>query len=121
MLKKLAFAVALSLMATVSAKAACSYQNEVPLKSLSAGFEAWKAVTGAMAECGNFKPELDQDFGQKQPAAFAAKPSLYQIGGVATESIVPLLQARGLFRGDYQGDTLRDHLGLGHFESCYAA
>jgi ABC-type glycerol-3-phosphate transport system substrate-binding protein len=92
MLKKLAFAAALSLLATVSAKAACSYQNEVPLKSLSAGFEAWKAVTGAMSECGNFQPELDQDFGQKQPAAFAAKPSLYQIGGVATESIVPLLQ-----------------------------
>jgi len=25
---------------------------------------------------------------------------------------VPILQQRGLFRSDYNGDTLRDHLGL---------
>ena len=30
----------------------------------------------------------------KQPAAFAAKPALYQIGGVANETLVPLLQRR---------------------------
>ena len=32
--------------------AGCAYENDVPIKSLSAGFEAWKAVTDAMAECG---------------------------------------------------------------------
>ena len=26
--------------------------------------------------------------------------------------VVPILQERGLFRGDYEGETLRDHLGL---------
>jgi N-acetyl-S-(2-succino)cysteine monooxygenase len=26
--------------------------------------------------------------------------------------VVPLLQERGLFRRDYEGTTLRDHLGL---------
>ena len=41
---------------TASVLAACPYKNEVPLKSLTAGFEAWKSVTSAMAECGNFKP-----------------------------------------------------------------
>jgi multiple sugar transport system substrate-binding protein len=92
MLKKLLLSATFAVMASASAHATCAYQNTVPLKSLSAGFEAWKAVTGAMAECGEFQPELDQDFGQKQPAAFAAKPALYQIGGVATESIIPLLQ-----------------------------
>jgi len=92
MLKKIGFALALALSVSASAHAACGYKNTVPLKSLSAGFEAWKAVTGAMAECGNFQPELDQDFGQKEPAALAAKPALYQIAGVATETIVPLLQ-----------------------------
>lgn len=92
MFRRLAVAAAVSLLAVASAHAACSYENKVPLKSLSAGFEAWKAVTGAMAECGNFRAELDQDFAQKQPAALAAKPALYQIGGVATESIVALLQ-----------------------------
>jgi hypothetical protein len=28
------------------------------------------------------------------------------------ELVVPILQARGLFRADYKGTTLRDHLGL---------
>ncbi|AKQ42913.1 Coenzyme [Aurantiacibacter atlanticus] len=29
-----------------------------------------------------------------------------------TDKVVPELQARGLFRSEYEGDTLRDHLGL---------
>ena len=91
-LKKLALAGAVSLMGT-SAFVACSYENTVPLKSLSAGFEAWKAVTDAMAECGNFQAELDQEFRTKQPAAFEANPSLYQIGGVSNGTITPLLNA----------------------------
>lgn len=28
------------------------------------------------------------------------------------DQVVPLLQARGLFRREYTGSTLRDHLGL---------
>jgi hypothetical protein len=28
------------------------------------------------------------------------------------DRVVPLLQERGVFRTDYQGTTLRDHLGL---------
>ena len=73
--------------------AACSFSNSVPLKSLTAGFQAWKSVTGAMAECGNLEAELDQDFRLKQPDAFAANPSLYHIGGVANSTMVPLLDA----------------------------
>ncbi|MGZ2256868.1 ABC transporter substrate-binding protein [Roseobacter sp. A03A-229] len=90
-LKKIALAGAVSLLG--SAALACSYENEVPIKSLSAGFEAWKAVTDAMAECGNFQAELDQEFRTKQPAAFEANPSLYHIGGVANGTITPLLNA----------------------------
>lgn len=84
-------AAAFSVSAPWSAHAACSFENDVPLKSLTAGFEAWKAVTDAMAECGNVEAELDQEFREKQPAAFAANPSLYHIGGVANGTIVPLL------------------------------
>lgn len=88
-----ALAMALGLGAPGGARAAapCPYKNETPLRSISAGFEAWKAVTAAMAECGNFEAELDQEFATKQPAAFAANPALYQIGGVANETLVPLL------------------------------
>jgi multiple sugar transport system substrate-binding protein len=91
-LRKIALAGAFALMGS-TAMAACAFQNDVPLKSLSAGFEAWKAVTDAMAECGNFTAELDQEFAAKQAEAFAANPSLYHIGGVANETIVPLVNA----------------------------
>jgi ABC-type glycerol-3-phosphate transport system substrate-binding protein len=90
-MNRMGWAAAALLAGTVAASAQC--KNDVPLKSLSAGFEAWKSVTSKMAECGNFKAELDQEFSTKQPEAFAAKPALYQIGGVATETVVPLLNA----------------------------
>ncbi|WP_298679649.1 extracellular solute-binding protein [uncultured Lentibacter sp.] len=88
-LKHLLLAGVASLLGTGAM--ACSFENTVPLKSLSAGFEAWKVVTDAMAECGNFEASLDQEFKEKQPAAFAANPSLYHIGGVANATLIPLL------------------------------
>jgi alkanesulfonate monooxygenase SsuD/methylene tetrahydromethanopterin reductase-like flavin-dependent oxidoreductase (luciferase family) len=36
------------------------------------------------------------------------------------DEVVPLLQKRGIFRRDYEGTTLRDHLGLAHPPSRYA-
>ena len=89
-------ATLLSLLLGTSAHAACGFENTVPLKSLTAGFDAWKAVTATMAECGNVQSELDQDFRLKQPAAFAANPALYQIGGVSNGTLVPLLNAATL-------------------------
>jgi len=89
-LKKLALAGTISLMGS-GAFAACSFENQTPISMLSAGFEAWKAVSDAMAECGNFTAELDQEFRTKQPAAFAANPSLYQLGGVSNGTITPLI------------------------------
>lgn len=93
LLKALGLASALALATAGGAGAACPFKNEVPLKSLSAGFEAWKAVTAAMAECGNFSAELDQEFATKQPQALAVNPALYQIAGVANDSIIALLDA----------------------------
>ncbi len=90
MLKTLTLAGAAALAGS-AAWGACAFQNEIPVKSLSAGFEAWKSATDAMAECGNFTAELDQEFRTKQPAAFAANPALYQIGGVSNGTITPLL------------------------------
>ena len=90
MLKRLALAGSLSLLAT-GAYAGCAFENQIPVKMISAGFAAWKAVAGAMAECGSFDAELDQEFREKQPAAFEADPALYQIGGVANSTMVPLL------------------------------
>ncbi len=88
--RTLALAGAFSLVGG-AAMADCAFENTTEIKMLSAGFEAWKAVAGAMGECGNFEAELDQEFRQKQPAAFAAKPSLYHIGGVSNGTITPLM------------------------------
>ena len=91
-MKRILFTVlSLVLLASSTAWAQCNFQNEVPVTSLSAGFEAWKVVTDRMAECGNFRPELDQEFREKQAAAMAANPSQYTIGGVANATLVPLL------------------------------
>jgi len=92
MLNKLVLAGAISLMGT-TAFAACSYENTTEIKMLSAGFEAWKAVADAMAECGNFQAELDQEFRTKQPSAFEANPALYHLGGVSNGTVTPLLNA----------------------------
>lgn len=83
---------AMSVSASV-ASADCAFENTVPLRSLTASFEAWKVVTDAMAECGNFEASLDQEFREKQPEAFAANPSLYHLGGVANATMIPLLNA----------------------------
>lgn len=93
MIKSLFASAALALVLGGPALAACGFKNEVPLKSLTSGFDAWKAVTAAMAECGNLQAELDQNFRTKQPAAFAANPSLYHIGGVANGTLTPLINA----------------------------
>ena len=91
-IKKLTTVIAISAFAT-SVSAGCAFENNIELKSLSNSFDAMKSVTEAMAECGNVTSTLDVDFKDKQPEAFAANPSLYQIGGVSNGTMVPLLNA----------------------------
>ena len=97
LLKQIVLATALLAATTATAAAECSFRNEVPLKSLTAAFQSWKDVTASMAECGNVSASLDQEFATKQAQAFAAQPALYQIGGVANETLVPVLDG-GLIR-----------------------
>ena len=101
---------ALALLAP-NAYAACSFENDVPVKMLSAGFEAWKAVSEAMSECGNVEAELDQEFRTKQPTAFAANPSLYQLGGVSNGTITPLVNEGTIRPLD---DLVAKHYGHRH-------
>ena len=39
-------------------------------------------------------------------------PVLPAMLDVFVDEVIPLLQKRGLFRTEYEGDTLRDHYGL---------
>ena len=73
--------------------AACDFKPSCKVSLLANSFAAWKAVSDAMSECGNFEAELDAEFRKKQPDAFAANPSLYQLGGVSNGTIQPLLSA----------------------------
>ena len=91
-IKKIATTIAISLISS-SVWAGCAFENNTELKSLSNSFDAMKAITDSMAECGNVTSTLDVDFKDKQPQAFAANPSLYQIGGVSNGTMVPLLNA----------------------------
>jgi len=110
MFRTLAAAGAIAVLAGGSASAECAFRNEMPVKILSAGFEAWKAVTDAMAECGNVEAELDQEFRTKQPQAFAADPSLYHVGGVANGTITPLLNDGTIRPLDDYVETYGGHL-----------
>ena len=89
--------IALTLTAFVAAPmmglAACEFKPSSKVSLLANSFAAWKAVSDAMGECGNFEAELDAEFRKKQPDAFAANPSLYQLGGVSNGTIQPLLSA----------------------------
>ena len=97
-MKQIALLIAsLLVLSSSTVWAQCKEFITTPVTSLSAGFDAWKVVTNAMAECGDFTAELDQDFGEKQAAAMAANPSQYSIAGVANNSLVPLL-SDGLVR-----------------------
>ncbi len=96
MMKKfLTIAVTLSAFVAVPmiGFAACDFKPSSKVSLLANSFAAWKAVSDAMGECGNFEAELDAEFRKKQPDAFAANPSLYQLGGVSNGTIQPLLSA----------------------------
>mgnify|MGYP002778762189 CR=1 FL=1 len=97
MKRLMGFVVGFLLLTASTVFAQCEELSTTPITSISAGFEAWKVVTEAMATCGNLTAELDQEFAQKQVAAMSANPSQYTIGGVANATLVPLV-SDGLVR-----------------------
>ncbi len=52
--------IAFALVSNIS-WAACSFTNITEVRSLTNSFDAWKAVTEAMSECGNVTATLDSD------------------------------------------------------------
>ncbi len=85
------FAGATLAMVSGAALADCAFENQNPVKVLATGFDAWKAVTEAIAECGNVAVELSQEAHLKQVPGFAAKPPLFQLAGVHNSGLVPLV------------------------------
>jgi len=85
------------LAAGTMAQADCAFENETEIKVLATGFEAWKAMTAAMSECGNVSVELSQEAQDKQAQGFAANPPLFQVAGTFNSGLVPLVN-QGLIR-----------------------
>lgn len=57
--------------------------------------------------------QLEERFLQRGADGFILLPSFYPEGFTyLTDELVPLLQERGLFQKEYEGDTLRERLGL---------
>lgn len=51
---------------------------------------------------------------------FNIMPDMFPSGArIFVDEVVPLLQRRGLFRTEYEGTTLREHLGLAYPENRY--
>ena len=51
-------------------------------------------------------------------ASTSCRPSSPASSSAFADQVVPILQERGLFRADYAGTTLRDHLGLNRDRIC---
>jgi hypothetical protein len=72
-------------------------------------------VTGRQSFVGSPATVADtiDDFVQADADGFALVPHITP-GGLDpfVDRVVPLLQERGVFRTEYEGTTLRDHLGL---------
>ena len=60
-IKVFLFGIAFALVSNF-AWAGCSFTNVTEVRSLTNSFDAWKAVTEAMSECGNVTATLDSEF-----------------------------------------------------------
>ncbi|MFT3965028.1 MAG: LLM class flavin-dependent oxidoreductase [Sphingobium sp.] len=65
--------------------------------------------------------ELQRWFEGKGADGFIIQESLPGQLETFVSKVIPILQSRGLFRESYEGETLRDRLGLPHPENRYTA
>ncbi|GAB3609275.1 LLM class flavin-dependent oxidoreductase [Humibacter ginsengiterrae] len=82
-----------------------------------AGARGHRVVAGTPVQIAD---TIEAWFTQGAADGFNVMPP-YLPGGfdLFAEHVVPILRARGLFRSDYEGSTLRDHLGLQRPENRY--
>ena len=87
------------------------------LYSRLAGSHGKLCLIGSVAQVAD---TMQQWFEEEACDGFILQPSTMPEDLVhLTETLIPELQARGLHRTAYRGDTLRDHLGLERPESRY--
>ena len=92
-----------------------SRRDGLSIRQLGSAISPVRAAIGASSEQRRRSPTSCRRGSRAvRPTEFNVMPSAYfpgELDAFAT-LVVPELQRRGLFRRDYEGRTLRDHLGL---------
>ena len=89
---------------------ATARQRELTLREAAYQLGRWRSDFVGSPE--TIADEIERWFTGRAADGFILRVTRPADFALFRERVVPILQARGLFRRDYDGDTLRDHLGL---------
>ncbi|GGZ30968.1 LLM class flavin-dependent oxidoreductase [Asticcacaulis endophyticus] len=92
--------------------------ENLTLRQVAERFGVWKATFVGSPE--TVADSLELWFRERAADGFILRVSEPDTFRIFREKVVPILQARGLFRNEYEHDTLRGHLGLSIPENRYA-
>lgn len=98
---------------------AVSQQEGLTLRQAAYRFGQWKSDFVGSPE--TIAAEIERWFVGRASDGFILRVTRARDFELFRERVVPILQARGLFRNDYAHDTLRGHLGLPVPENRYAS
>lgn len=88
-------------------------EQQLSVRELALKTAATRTSSGMVGAPEQIADRLQEWIEQGGADGFAiAAPYLPGSFTAFAEHVVPILQRRGLFRSDYEGETLRDHLGL---------
>ncbi|MBZ9648464.1 LLM class flavin-dependent oxidoreductase [Sphingobium sp. 3R8] len=96
-----------------------SAEQGLTLRQAAYRFGQWRSqFVGSPETIAN---EIERWYGERAVDGFLLQVTRPEPFRRFRDEVVPILQARGLFRTDYAGETLRDHLGLPVPENRHAA
>jgi alkanesulfonate monooxygenase SsuD/methylene tetrahydromethanopterin reductase-like flavin-dependent oxidoreductase (luciferase family) len=84
--------------------------EKLTLRQAAHRFGAWRS--GFVGSPETVADEIERWFTGRAADGFNLRVTKPKDFALFRERVVPILQARGLFRRDYAHDTLRGHLGL---------
>lgn len=92
--------------------------GNLTLRQVAERFGVWQ--TGFVGSAETVADQLELWFDERAADGFILRVTTPEAFATFREQVVPILQARGLFRKDYSHSTLRGHLGLPVPENRYA-
>nr|WP_235523550.1 LLM class flavin-dependent oxidoreductase [Sphingobium sp. Leaf26] len=92
--------------------------EKLTLRQAAYRFGQWKSDFVGSPE--TIAAEIERWFVGRAADGFILRVTRPRDFALFRERVVPILQARGLFRTEYEGDTLRSHLGLPVPENRYS-